>query len=73
MTTCGGSAGSSRWPTSPGPTPGEFLEIAGEIGIATNPTLYPLERASAALADLEAGRIGAGAAVLLPEGRESPR
>ncbi len=45
----------------------EFLEIAGDIGIATNPTPYPLSRASAALADLESGRIGAGAAVLLPE------
>ncbi len=45
----------------------EFLEIAGEIGIATNPTPYPLAEASAALADLESGVIGAGAAVLLPE------
>ncbi len=47
----------------------EFLQIAGEIGIATNPTAYPLDRASTALADLESGRIGAGAAVLLPDHR----
>jgi propanol-preferring alcohol dehydrogenase len=45
----------------------EFLQIAGEIGIATNPTPYPLVEASSALADLESGVIGAGAAVLLPE------
>jgi propanol-preferring alcohol dehydrogenase len=45
----------------------EFLRLAGEIGIATNPTPYPLAAASAALADLESGVIGAGAAVLLPE------
>jgi propanol-preferring alcohol dehydrogenase len=51
----------------------EFLEIAGEIGIATNPTAYPLDRASAALADLEAGRISAGAAVLLPGRQASVR
>ena len=47
----------------------EFLQIAGEIGIATNPTAYPLDRASTALADLESGLIGAGAAVLLPDHR----
>ena len=45
----------------------EFLALAAEIGIATNPHPYPLERASAALADLESGAIGAGAAVLLPD------
>ncbi len=47
----------------------EFLEIAGRIGIATNPTPYSLDQASTALADLESGRIGAGAAVLLPHRR----
>lgn len=45
----------------------EFLKLAAEIGIQTNPQRYPLTNASAALADLEAGNIGAGAAVLLPE------
>ena len=45
----------------------EFLALATEIGIATNPHPYPLDEAGAALADLEAGVIGAGAAVLLPE------
>jgi len=44
----------------------EFLALAAEIGIATNPHAYPLDRAGDALADLEAGVIGAGAAVLLP-------
>jgi len=44
----------------------EFLEIAGRIGIVTNPVPYRLEKASEALADLESGVIGAGAAVLLP-------
>lgn len=44
----------------------EFLALAAEIGIATNPHPYSLDEASAALADLEAGAIGAGAAVLLP-------
>jgi propanol-preferring alcohol dehydrogenase len=44
----------------------EFLALAAEIGIATNPHPYPLDGAVAALADLEAGVIGAGAAVLLP-------
>ena len=44
----------------------EFLALAAEIGVATNPHHYPLADASQALAELEAGRIGAGAAVLLP-------
>lgn len=44
----------------------EFLSLATEIGIATRPTPYPLAEASGALADLESGAIGAGAAVLLP-------
>lgn len=43
----------------------EFLALAAEIGIATNPHPYPLDRASDALADLEAGVIGARAAVLI--------
>jgi alcohol dehydrogenase, propanol-preferring len=42
----------------------EFLALADEIGIATNPVPYPLDDAAQALADLEAGVIGAGAAVL---------
>jgi alcohol dehydrogenase, propanol-preferring len=48
----------------------EFLAIAGEIGIVTNPSPYPLSAASRALADLESGVIGAGAAVLLPAEKE---
>jgi alcohol dehydrogenase, propanol-preferring len=44
----------------------EFLALAAEIGIETNPRPYPLGEASAALGDLEDGVIGAGAAVLLP-------
>jgi alcohol dehydrogenase, propanol-preferring len=47
----------------------EFLALAGEIGIATNPIPYPLEMASSALAALEAGEISAGAAVLQPDHR----
>ena len=42
----------------------EFLELAEKIGIHTNPIPYPLEDAAQALADLEGGAIGAGAAVL---------
>src|SRR5437762_2491141 len=45
----------------------EFLELADEIGIQTNPIPYPLAEAHRALADLETGAIGAGAAVLRPE------
>jgi propanol-preferring alcohol dehydrogenase len=46
----------------------EFLALAADIGIATNPRPYRLGDASQALADLESGKIGAGAAVLLPDG-----
>jgi propanol-preferring alcohol dehydrogenase len=42
----------------------EFLALAEQIGIQTNPIPYPLEDAARALGDLEAGAIGAGAAVL---------
>lgn len=42
----------------------EFLALAEQIGIKTNPIPYPLEDAARALGDLEAGTIGAGAAVL---------
>jgi propanol-preferring alcohol dehydrogenase len=44
----------------------EFLALAAEIGIQTSPQPYPLEAASRALTDLESGKIGAGAAVLIP-------
>lgn len=44
----------------------EFLALAGQIGIQTNPIPYPLDAASEALSDLESGAIGAGAAVLQP-------
>lgn len=43
----------------------EFLELAPRAGVRTTTTLYPLERANEALADLRAGRIQ-GAAVLVP-------
>ena len=42
----------------------EFLDLAQKIGIQTNPVPYPLGNASQALGDLEAGVMGAGAAVL---------
>jgi propanol-preferring alcohol dehydrogenase len=42
----------------------EFLDLAQQIGIQTNPVPYPLQDAARALGDLEAGAIGAGAAVL---------
>jgi len=42
----------------------EFLALAEQIGIETNPIPYPLDAASQALGDLAAGAIGAGAAVL---------
>lgn len=45
----------------------EFLELAAAIPIRTSVRTYPLTDANAALADLAAGRIGAGAAVLVPE------
>ena len=44
----------------------EFLALAAEIPIQTTGHVYRLEDASQALADLAVGRIGAGAAVLLP-------
>ena len=44
----------------------EFLALAAEIGIRTNPIPYPLGDAARALGDLETGIIGAGAAVLRP-------
>ncbi len=45
----------------------EFLELAAAIPIRTSVRTYPLTDANAALADLAAGRIGASAAVLVPE------
>src|SRR5438552_625922 len=42
----------------------EFLALAEKVGIETNPIPYPLAEARQALGDLEAGAIGAGAAVL---------
>jgi alcohol dehydrogenase, propanol-preferring len=43
----------------------DFLRLAPEIGIVTQTTSYPLQRANQALADLRAGRFE-GAAVLVP-------
>ncbi len=43
----------------------EFLEIAPRAGVRTTTTVYPLEKANDALADLKAGRLQ-GAAVLVP-------
>jgi propanol-preferring alcohol dehydrogenase len=43
----------------------EFLAVAPAAGIRTTTTVYPLERANEALADLRGGRIQ-GAAVLVP-------
>lgn len=43
----------------------EFLELAPRAGVKTTTTVYPLERANEALADLRAGRFQ-GAAVLVP-------
>lgn len=43
----------------------EFLALAPRAGIRTTTTVYPLERANDALADLRAGRFQ-GAAVLVP-------
>jgi propanol-preferring alcohol dehydrogenase len=45
----------------------EFLELAAAIPIRTAIRPYPLTDANTALADLAAGRIGAAAAVLIPE------
>jgi alcohol dehydrogenase, propanol-preferring len=43
----------------------EFLAVALKAGVHTTTTVYPLERANEALADLRAGRFS-GAAVLVP-------
>jgi propanol-preferring alcohol dehydrogenase len=43
----------------------DFLKLAAQIGIVTKTTVYPLEQADQALADLRAGRVE-GAAVLAP-------
>lgn len=45
----------------------EFLALAAAIPIRTSVRTYPLTDANAALADLAAGRIGAAAAVLMPD------
>ena len=45
----------------------EYLELAAAIPIRTSVRPYPLAEANAALADLAAGGIGAGAAVLVTE------
>jgi alcohol dehydrogenase, propanol-preferring len=43
----------------------EFLQLAPRAGVRTTTTVYPLQRANDALADLRAGRFQ-GAAVLVP-------
>jgi propanol-preferring alcohol dehydrogenase len=43
----------------------DFLAVASQAGVKTTTTVYPLERANEALADLRAGRFQ-GAAVLVP-------
>ncbi len=43
----------------------EFLRLAPQVGIVTRTTVYPLQQANAALADLRAGHFD-GAAVLVP-------
>jgi propanol-preferring alcohol dehydrogenase len=43
----------------------DFLQLAPKIGIITETTIYPLQQANQALADLRAGRFN-GAAVLVP-------
>jgi alcohol dehydrogenase, propanol-preferring len=45
----------------------EYLELAAAIPVRTSVRSYGLTDANAALADLAAGSIGAGAAVLLPD------
>jgi alcohol dehydrogenase, propanol-preferring len=42
-----------------------FMEIAAKLPLKTEVSLYPLERANDALADLRAGKLS-GAAVLAP-------
>jgi len=49
----------------------EFLEVAAQVPVRTSVSLYPLERANEALADLRAGAIE-GAAVLMPSGDFMP-
>lgn len=44
----------------------EFFPIAKKAGVKTYTTIYPLDRANEALADLRAGRLS-GAAVLVPQ------
>jgi propanol-preferring alcohol dehydrogenase len=43
----------------------DFLKLVPQMGIVTTTTVYPLEQANQALADLRAGRFE-GAAVLVP-------
>jgi len=43
----------------------EFLQVAPRAGVRTTTTIYPLDKANDALADLKAGRLQ-GAAVLVP-------
>jgi propanol-preferring alcohol dehydrogenase len=43
----------------------DFLRLAPQVGIDVSSTVYPLQQANEALADLRAGRF-AGAAVLVP-------
>ncbi|CAN7221635.1 zinc-dependent alcohol dehydrogenase family protein [Pararhizobium sp. LjRoot255] len=43
----------------------EFFAVAKQAGVRTHTTVYPLENANTALADLRAGRVS-GAAVLVP-------
>ena len=45
----------------------EFLALAADLSIATEPRYYPLRMANDALADLAAGRVGAPVAVLVNE------
>jgi alcohol dehydrogenase, propanol-preferring len=45
----------------------EFLTLAAEIGIRTDARTYSLTDANRALSDLAAGRLGAPAAVLVPD------
>ena len=49
----------------------EFLEVAAQVPVRTSVSLYPLERANEALADLRNGAIE-GAAVLMPSGDFMP-
>ena len=51
----------------------EFLALAEEIGIHTNPIPYPLEDAPRALGELEASAIGAALPSSRPEGTQKAR